>query len=158
MQIYGNVATTPERVKSKSSGKIFIQFRLAESQKGIDTAPSFYTVRLMKDQETLFKTGEFVKVTGKLKVDFYMSREGKPSGTLLVIAFDASTVARPSELRDVVKDAATAPPTARAEPTAKELKPVPSLSGPPPSIPVPQTKQVKEAAEQCESDWSTLYD
>lgn len=74
MQAFGNVATAPERIKRKTTGKAYVQFRLAESQKGIDT-PTFYTVRRMKDQETPFKTGELVKVTGKLKVDYYMSRE-----------------------------------------------------------------------------------
>jgi len=36
-----------------------------------------------------------VKVTGKLKADFYLSREGKPTGTLLVIAFEAAKIGKP---------------------------------------------------------------
>jgi len=35
-------------------------------------------------------------VTGKLKADFYLSREGKPTGTLLIIAFEASKISKPS--------------------------------------------------------------
>jgi hypothetical protein len=35
-----------------------------------------------------------VKITGKLKTDFYLSREGKPTGTLLILAFDAAKIAR----------------------------------------------------------------
>ena len=42
--------------------------------------------------------GDFVKVTGKLKADFYLSREGKPTGTLLIIAFEAAKIARPQAL------------------------------------------------------------
>jgi len=39
-----------------------------------------------------------VKVTGKLKTDFYLSREGKPTGTLLIIAFEAAKIAKPSSV------------------------------------------------------------
>lgn len=42
--------------------------------------------------------GDFVKVTGKLKTDFYLSREGKPTGTLLIIAFEAAKIAKPSSV------------------------------------------------------------
>jgi hypothetical protein len=44
--------------------------------------------------------GDFVRVTDKLKADFYIGRDGKPSGTLLIIAFDAMKIAKPSELTE----------------------------------------------------------
>ena len=96
MQAFGNVATQPERKVSKATGKGYYEFRLAESQRGIDTQPTWYTVRMMKDSNPLLDKGDFVKTTGKLKVDYYLSREGKPTGTLLILAFEATKLARPA--------------------------------------------------------------
>jgi single-stranded DNA-binding protein len=95
MQLFGNLAAAPEKKTSKSSGKVFYEFRVAESQRGVDTSPTWYTVRLMKPEKPHFNKGDFVKVTGKLKADFYLSREGKPTGTLLVIAFEAAKISKP---------------------------------------------------------------
>lgn len=98
MQVYGNLATQPLKKISKSTNKVYFEFRIAESQRGIDTEPTFYTVRVMKNTIPELNKGDFVKVTGKLKADFYLSREGKPTGTLLIIAFEASKIARPQAL------------------------------------------------------------
>lgn len=98
MQVFANVATQPERKTSKSTGKAYYEFRVAESQRGVDAQPSWYTVRVMKEAPPELNKGDFVKVTGKLKADFYLSREGKPTGTLLIIAFEASKIARPQAL------------------------------------------------------------
>jgi single-stranded DNA-binding protein len=95
MQVFGNVATQPERKKSKTTGKDYFEFRLAESQRGVDTAPTWYSVRVMRGENPELDKGDFVKVTGKLKTDYYLSREGKPTGTLLVIAFEAAKIAKP---------------------------------------------------------------
>lgn len=94
MQVFGNVATDAARKESKATGNGYFEFRLAESQRGIDKEPTWYTVRVMKDADPGLSKGDFVKVTGKLKTDFYLSREGKPTGTLLIIAFEASKIAR----------------------------------------------------------------
>jgi single-stranded DNA-binding protein len=96
MQVFGNVATQPERKKSKTTGKDFFEFRLAESQRGVDASPTWYTVRVMREANPELDKGDFVKVTGKLKTDFYLSREGKPTGTLLIIAFEAAKIAKPA--------------------------------------------------------------
>lgn len=40
MQVFGNVATQPEVKKSKASGKAYFEFRLAESQRGVDAEPT----------------------------------------------------------------------------------------------------------------------
>jgi single-stranded DNA-binding protein len=96
MQVFGNVATQPEAKKSKTSGKTYYFFRMAESQRGLDTSPTWYSVNVMSDKKPLLDKGDFVKVTGKLKADFYLSREGKPTGTLLVIAFEAAKIAKPT--------------------------------------------------------------
>lgn len=110
MQVFGNVATQPERKKSKTTGKDYFEFRLAESQRGVDTQPTWYSVRVMREANPGLDKGDFVKVTGKLKADYYLSREGKPTGTLLIIAFEAAKIAKPA------KDMGAAPqPTARAQ-------------------------------------------
>jgi single-stranded DNA-binding protein len=110
MQVFGNVATQPERKRSKSTGKEMLEFRLAESQRGLDSEPTWYSVRVMKTTNTELAKGDFVKVTGKLKSDYYLSREGKPTGTLLIIAFEAAKIAKPA--RDAV---APAQPHARVQ-------------------------------------------
>ena len=96
MQVFANVGTEPERKTSKSTGKHYFEFRVAESQRGVDAQPTWYTCRVMKEAKPELDKGDFVKVTGKLKADFYLSREGKPTGTLLIIAFEAAKIAKPS--------------------------------------------------------------
>jgi single-stranded DNA-binding protein len=97
MQVFGNVATQPERLTTKSSGRVYWQMRVAESHRGLDgEAPTWYTVRVLKDTIPELSKGDFVKVTGKLKTDFYLSREGKPTGTLLILAFEAAKIAKPA--------------------------------------------------------------
>ena len=92
MQVFGNVASPPERKVSKNTQKGYYEFRLAESQRGPDASTTWYTVRMMLDENPQLNKGDFARVTGKLKTDFYLSREGKPTGTLLIIAFEASKV------------------------------------------------------------------
>ena len=96
MQAFGNVATEPTRKSSKTTGKGYYELRMCESQRGVDTDPTWYTIRIMKDIDPKLVKGDFIKVTGKLKADYYMSREGKPSGTLLIIAFEAAKIAKPA--------------------------------------------------------------
>lgn len=98
MQVFGNVATQPERKRSKATNKDYFEFRLAESQRGASAETCWYTVRVMKEDKPLLDKGDFVKVTGKLKTDYYLSREGKPTGTLLIIAFEAAKIAKPSSV------------------------------------------------------------
>ena len=94
MQAFGNVATTPVRKESKSTGKAYWEYRLCESQRNDTDTPCWYTVRVMKEANPGLDKGDFVKVTGKLKTDFYLSRDGKPTGTLLILAFEATKLAR----------------------------------------------------------------
>jgi hypothetical protein len=98
MQAFGNVATTPIRKESKTSGRAYYEFRMCESQRGADTDPTWYSVRVIKDVDPQLSKGDFVKVTGKLKADYYLSREGKPTGTLLVLAFEAAKIAKPASV------------------------------------------------------------
>lgn len=98
MQAFGNVAVEPSRKASKSTGRAYYEFRMCESQRGADDSPTWYTVRVMRGDDAVsgLAKGDFVKVTGKLKADYYLSREGKPTGTLLIIAFEAAKIAKPT--------------------------------------------------------------
>lgn len=98
MQVFGNVATEPTRKLSKTTGRGYFEFRMCESQRGADAEPTWYTVRIMKDVDPRLAKGDFVKTTGKLKADFYLSREGKPTGTLLIIAFEAVKISKQSSV------------------------------------------------------------
>ncbi|RQR34808.1 single-stranded DNA-binding protein [Burkholderia sp. Bp9142] len=95
MQAFGNVGSDPVKKISKSTGKPYWELRLCESQRGVDSQPTWYSVRIMRDVNPNLVKGDFVKVTGKLKADFYLSREGKPTGTLLILAFEAAKIAKP---------------------------------------------------------------
>jgi single-stranded DNA-binding protein len=96
MQLFGNVATQPEKKISKTSGKTYYEMRVAESQRNQADSTTWYSVRLMRENKPHLDKGDFVKVTGRLKADFYLSREGKPTGTLLVIAFEAAKISKPA--------------------------------------------------------------
>jgi hypothetical protein len=106
MQVFGNVATEPVRKESKTTKKIYYALRLCESQKGVDESPTWYSVRIMKSDDPGLAKGDFVRVTGKLKTDFYLSREGKPTGTLLIIAFEATKISKHGAVQDELKETA----------------------------------------------------
>jgi len=157
MQVFGNVASPPERKVSKNTQKGYYEFRLAESQKGVDTAPTWYTVRMMLDENPQLIKGDFARVTGKLKTDFYLSKEGQPTGTLLIIAFEASKVSKNPGLQERAESASPAAPRE----TLKEKAPAKQLERPqapaPVKPPMPAPERQAAAVAQEESDWSTLY-
>ena len=157
MQVFGNVASPPERKVSKSTNKGYYEFRLAESQRGVDTGPTWFTVRMMVDENPQLIKGDFARVTGKLKTDFYLSREGKPTGTLLIIAFEASKVSKNPGLQEGAESASPAAPRE----TLKEKVPAKQLVRPQAPAPVKPSMHAPEAQKtavvQEESDWSTLY-
>ena len=72
MMVYGNLATQPLKKISKSTNKAYFEFRIAESQRRQDSQPTWYTCRVMKETMPELTKGDFVKVTGKLKADFYL--------------------------------------------------------------------------------------
>ena len=157
MQVFGNVASPPERKISKNTQKGYYEFRLAESQKGVDTAPTWYTVRMMLDENPQLNKGDFARVTGKLKTDFYLSKEGQPTGTLLIIAFEASKVSKNSGLQEGAESASPAAPkeTLKEKAPAKQLVRLQAPAHVKPPMPAPE-RQVAAVAQE-ESDWSTLY-
>ena len=115
--------TESVRKESKTTKKGYYELRLCESQRGVDTDPTWYTVRVMKDSDPGLAKGDFVKVTGKLKTDFYMGRDGKPTGTLLIIAFEATKISKhvadQDELKETGKEKAPAKEPVNARATAK---------------------------------------
>ena len=102
MQTFGNVATIPVRKISKTTNKGYWEFRLAENSRGTSKdSTQFYSVRIMRDVDPGLGKGDFCKCTGTLKVDSYLSREGKPTSTLLIIAFEAVRLKSADDLRKV---------------------------------------------------------
>ena len=83
----------------------------------------------MQDKNPELVKGNFVRVTGKLKTDFYLSREGKPTGTLLIIAFEASKIAMPAQGNDEAKDTVSEVVPAKATVEAPEPARVTASTG-----------------------------
>lgn len=137
--------------------RVYFEFRLAESQRSIDTAPTWYTVRVMKDDNPLLDKGDFVKVTAKLKADFYLNREGKPTGTLLITAFEASKIAKQVALQEGAESGAPAAPREAAKeklPTAQQVRPQERA---PEKAQVQAQERLQATEPQQEPDWPTLY-
>jgi single-stranded DNA-binding protein len=157
MQVFGNVASPPERKVSKSTNKGYYEFRLAESQRGANASPCWYTVRMMLDENPQLNKGDFARVTGKLKTDFYLSREGKPTGTLLIIAFEASKVSKLAALPDVEKSVTQVAIKEAVKEKAPAVQQVRPQASTPVEQPMPAPERQEAAVAQGESDWSTLY-
>jgi len=82
-----------------------------------------------------------------LKADFYIGLDGKPSGALLIIAFETSKIAKTAALAT----AQAAAPAMKHEVPSKA--PDTHKAGPKSKVPSP----VRVTVQQEESDWSTLY-
>lgn len=102
MQVFGNVGTDPIRKVSKATNKGYYEFRLCEnSRAGEKTSSQWYSVRIMRDTNPGLERGAFCKVTGSLRVDSFVNREGKPASALLIIAFEAVKLKSADEIRAV---------------------------------------------------------
>ena len=157
MQVFGNVASPPERKVSKNTQKGYYEFRLAESQRGADASPCWYTVRMMLDENPQLNKGDFARVTGKLKADFYIGRDGMPSGTLLIIAFEASKVSKLAAVPDGEKLVAPVVPKEAVKEKAPAVQQVRPQAPAPVKLPMPAPERQDAAVAQDESDCSTLY-
>lgn len=90
MQAFVNVATAPVRRTTQTGGKTYWEFRAAESAKLEEkAAATWYTVRVFQEADPGFCKGDFVRLLGKLKLDVFMSRDGKPMGVLVVMCYEA---------------------------------------------------------------------
>lgn len=107
MQVFGNIASEPVRKILKSaqnneagnaSTKGYYEFRLCENHRGDEKSSQWYTVRLSKSADPGLAKGSFVRISGKLKVDSFLSKEGKPTSSLLIIAFEAVQLKSAAEL------------------------------------------------------------
>ncbi len=145
MQAFGNVATVPERKVSKTTNKGYFQFRICEAQRGVDNDPTWYTVRVMKDVDPSLAKGEFIKVTGKLKADFYIGRDGKPTGSLLIIAFEANKIAKPALAKEDSQSHASCSSTHTEGTRTQEL------------FTEPATTRPTNDVQYVETDWTALY-
>ena len=110
MQVFANIATDVIRKISKTnSAKAFYETRICENHRGGNgngggnkSEATFYTVRIMHDINPGLVKGDFVKVTGHLKVDsYYSTRDGKPASALLIIAFEAVKIKGADELKKI---------------------------------------------------------
>ena len=111
----------------------------------------------MLDENPQLIKGDFARVTGKLKTDFYLSKEGQPTGTLLIIAFEASKVSKNPGLQEGAESASPAAPKEmlKEKVSAKQLVRPQAPAPVKPSMHAPEAQ--KTAVVQEESDWSTLY-
>ena len=129
MQAYCNVATEPLRKVAATTGKAYWEFRAAESVKG-DREATWYTVRLFRDEDPGLAKGDFVCVTGKLKNDVFIARDGKPMGILTLLAFALTRIGKDGRREELVRtpetSAAPAPvpaPAPSSQPCAAEAPP-----------------------------------
>jgi hypothetical protein len=152
MQVFANVATAPERKESRTTKKGYYQFRVCESQRGSDQDPTWYTCRVMRDEDPCLEKGDFVKVTGKLKADFYIGRDGKPTGALLIIAFEASKIAKPAVSSE------EAPSVRSTKAPKEEPKALPNIVESTSGASSQRALDTKSSTPmETEPDWSTMY-
>lgn len=110
MQAFANVATAPVRKTTQSGGKAYWEFRAAESAKNEEkSAATWYTVRVFQEDDPGFSKGDFVRLVGKLKLDVFMSREGKPMGVLVVMCYEARRYEKPPTRKASCASAVSAP-------------------------------------------------
>ena len=155
MQAYANIGSIPAKKLSKA-GKTYFEFRAAESAKGDEKEPTWYTVRIFKDEIGQLDKGDFVVFTGKLKQDVFVGRDGKPMGVLVVMAFQLAKVSKEGTRQELVAPAATthiaAPCAATPKapvagtPAANAQVPAPTAPATPAASPASESK-VDEASE-----------
>ena len=89
MQAFANVATQPVQRTTQAGGRVYWEFRAAESARNEEKASAtWYTVRVFQEEDPGFIKGDFVRIVGKLKLDTFMSREGKPMGVLVLMCYE----------------------------------------------------------------------
>jgi hypothetical protein len=150
MQAFVNVATPPTLKRTQQGGKCYWEFRAAESAKNEQReAATWYTVRVFQEDDPGFSKGDFVRLIGKLKLDVFMGRDGRPMGVLVVMCYEAKRYEKPL----VGKPDATSPQKADRDqmvtPGAKRQQAAVS-SGQSPSI------KAQENNEEVDEGWLAL--
>jgi single-stranded DNA-binding protein len=110
---------------------VYWEFRASESARGEDKDPTWYTVRIFKDEDPQLKKGDFVVFTGKLKNDVFMGRDGKPMGVLTVLAFNLQKVAK-DKTRETIIDTPQTTETVTAA-TKEPVKAAEEVTAPAPT-------------------------
>lgn len=152
MQAFCNVVSAPVRKTTKASGKAYWQIRVAESQKNDAKGDAtFYDVRVMKDEDPKLVAGDFVRVTGRLKGDGFMSRDGKPQCALLILAFEATKLSKGAKCGEDKYGVDGA--RGQASPVAVDVAAV-VATGPEANVAVPPSSP---AAVEVEMDMSWLH-
>lgn len=129
MQAYANVATAPVRKTTQQTNRVYWEFRAAESSRGEDKSPIWYTVRIFKDEDPQLAKGDFVVFTGKLKNDVFVGRDGKPQSILTVMAFQLAKVSKEGGRRELVQATETRSPAAgQGAPNAATPVPTPAAA------------------------------
>ena len=145
MQAFANVATAPVRRETQGGGKIYWEFRAAESAKNEGKeGTTWYTVRVFQQEDPGFVKGDFIRVVGKLKQDVFMSREGKPMGVLVVMCFEAKRYDNP-------KSGQVTPEV----PSSNRLQ-APTQSSPDPGKTVSQANSVQLDSQAADEGWLAL--
>jgi single-stranded DNA-binding protein len=144
------VATLPEKKNVRGTGRIYFEFRAAESSKGSDPSPTWFTVRAFDEAPEVAK-GDFLKITGKLKQDVFTGRDGKPMGVLVVMAYSCERLAKPTKARPDAAPPATATPRTIESQTSAAAKP--ALG---PSAPATAAEEQHPSNNQDEVDQSWL--
>lgn len=97
MQVFGNIATPPERRQPNGGGKPYYTFRLAENMgKDEQRTTTWYDVIAFIDELSadMLNVRDFVKVTGRLEVEAFMRRDGSPGAAAKILAFGVEPVPR----------------------------------------------------------------
>lgn len=139
MQAFANVASEPVRKATKNGGKPYWEFRAAESAKNEGKSEAtWYTVRVFQEADPGFSKGDFVRLVGKLKLDVFMGREGKPLGVLVVMCYEAKKYDKSAKEAKV----------AVADVAVQQL----NSSGQGREAPVPNVEQVQRPTQSREED------
>ena len=107
MQVFGNIGT-PLKERTSGNGRTYYEFRLAESQRrrpedaaqgnpDLDRPTTWYTVRafISELEADMLGKGMFVKVTGTLSVEAYLSKQdNKPVGAATILTSSVVFVPR----------------------------------------------------------------
>ena len=131
MQAFVNVATPPTLKRTQQGGKPYWEFRAAESAKNEQReSATWYTVRVFQEEDPGFSRGDFVRLIGKLKLDVFVGRDGKPMAVLVVMCYEAKRYEKQSGnpvakgAQDLGREVAVRPSTKSQQVAAKSATPL----------------------------------
>lgn len=150
MQAFANVATVPIRKTAQGSDKTYWEFRAAESAKNDSKeSATWYTVRVFQTEDPGFSKGDFIRIVGKLKLDVFMSREGKPMGVLVVMCYEVKRYEKPRSNRSEIPSVPHASRDQAIRSTTKSQQ-AEARSAPPQSV------SAQEVNEEVDEGWLAL--